>query len=151
MKPLNTYEDKYEYILQVTLDKNLISNEKVGILDLRSNLKVHNYDTNKMIIFCKLNLGGIQKIFFELSFKNNFLANLRNINYEAKNVEPYKNDTTVRFLNVWLFFRIKFEKISGSLKHFLTPKVLFRYSPGSIIRKEEQGFILNPIINTESQ
>ena len=42
------YNDKYEYILpEVTVDKNLLSN-KFGNLDLQSNLKFHNYDTNKL-------------------------------------------------------------------------------------------------------
>ena len=95
----DTYEDKYEYILpEITLDKNLISNEKVGILDLQSNLKVHNYDTNKMTNFFVNDLDWNSKnLFFNSGFKNNFLANLRNINYEAKNVEPYKNDPTSEF------------------------------------------------------
>ena len=42
------YNDKYEYILpEITLDKNLFSKEKLGTLDLQTNLKFHNYDTNK--------------------------------------------------------------------------------------------------------
>ena len=46
------YDDKYEYILpEITLDKNLLNNEKIGILDLSSNYKVHNYDTNKLTNF----------------------------------------------------------------------------------------------------
>ena len=41
------YNDKYEYILpEVILDKNLFSN-KYGNADFTSNLKVHNFDTNK--------------------------------------------------------------------------------------------------------
>ena len=49
------YDDKYEYILpEITFDKNLFNNEKIGILDLSSNYKVHNYDTNKLNKFsCK--------------------------------------------------------------------------------------------------
>ena len=42
------YDDKYEYILpNVTLDKNLFSNNKIGVMDIQSNLQVRNYDTNK--------------------------------------------------------------------------------------------------------
>ena len=41
------YNDKYEYILpEIILDKNLFSN-KYGDADFTSNLKVHNFDTNK--------------------------------------------------------------------------------------------------------
>ena len=42
------YNDKYEYILpEITIDKNIFGSEKFGNLNLQSNLKVHNYDTNK--------------------------------------------------------------------------------------------------------
>ena len=46
------YNDKYEYIFpEITLDKNLFSNSSFGNLDLQSNLKMHNYDTNKLTTF----------------------------------------------------------------------------------------------------
>ena len=46
-----SYEDKYEYIApEITLNKNLFANEVLGSLDLQTNLKVHNYDTNKLTI-----------------------------------------------------------------------------------------------------
>ena len=42
------YNDKYEYIFpEITLDRNLISDNRFGNLDLQSNYKVHNYDTDK--------------------------------------------------------------------------------------------------------
>ena len=48
------FNDKYEYILpEITLDKNIFSNEKLGSLDLQSNFKVHNYDTNKLTKFSR--------------------------------------------------------------------------------------------------
>ena len=143
----DTYEDKYEYILpEITLDKNLISNEKLGFLDLQSNLKVHNYDTNKLTNFFVNDLNWNSKnIFLKSGFKNNFLANFRNINYEAKNVEPYKNDPTSEFFGAIGFLsKLNLEKKNGSSKHFFSPKLLFRYSPGTM-RKEEEGFILDPI------
>ena len=47
------YNDKYEYILpEITYDKNLVSNEILGNLDLQSNFKTHIYDTNKLTNFC---------------------------------------------------------------------------------------------------
>ena len=42
------YNDKYEYILpEISLEKVSLVMKKLGILDLQSNIKVHNYDTNK--------------------------------------------------------------------------------------------------------
>ena len=34
----------------ITFDKNLISNEKIGSLDIQTNYKVRKYDTNKLQI-----------------------------------------------------------------------------------------------------
>ena len=46
------YEDKYEYIFpEITIDKNLLNHEKLGSLDLQTNFKAHNYDTNKFTNF----------------------------------------------------------------------------------------------------
>ena len=142
----DTYEDKYEYILpEITLDKNLISNERLGFLDLQSNLKVHNYDTNKLTNFLVNDLDWNSKnIFSKYGLKNNFLVNFRNINYEAKNVKPYKDDTTSEVFGAIGFnSELNLEKKSRSSKHILSPKFLFRYSPGTM-RKEVRGFRLNP-------
>ena len=46
------YNDKYEYILpELTFDKNLFNDTRYGIMDLQSNFKIHNYDTNKTTKF----------------------------------------------------------------------------------------------------
>ena len=48
----DSYNDKYEYILpDITINKNLISDSSLGLLDLQTNFKVHNYDTNKLSKF----------------------------------------------------------------------------------------------------
>ena len=53
---------------KITLDKNLISNEKLGVL--QSNLKVHNYDTNKLTNFFVNDLNWNSKnIFLNLASK----------------------------------------------------------------------------------
>ena len=45
----DTYEDKYEYIIpEIIFDKNLLNSEKFGNLELQTNLKIRNYDTNKL-------------------------------------------------------------------------------------------------------
>ena len=48
----DNYEDKYEYILpDLTLNKNLVSNNILGNLDLETNFQVRKYDTNKFTNF----------------------------------------------------------------------------------------------------
>ena len=142
-----TYNDKYEYIFpEITLDKNLFSDEKKGNLDLQTNLKVHNYDTNKLTNFLVNDLTWTSRnLFFDTGLKGKFLGNFKNINYEAKNVEPFKEDTTNEFYGALGFLsELNLKKIQGNSLQYLKPKMLFRYSPGSM-RKEDSGARLDPI------
>ena len=67
------YNDKYEYILPELTDKNLFSGEKIGNLDLQTNLKVHNYDTTKLTNFIVNDLNwSSREIFSEIGIKVNF-------------------------------------------------------------------------------
>ena len=70
----DSYNDKYEYILpELTIDKNLFSGEKLGNLDLQTNFKVHNYDTNKLTNFVVNDFNWSSKeIFSEIGIKSNF-------------------------------------------------------------------------------
>ena len=142
----STYEDKHEYILpELTLNKNLYSDENLGNFDLVSNLKVHSYDTNKSSTFFVNDINWTSKSIFSTNFiKSKFKANLKNINYETKNIEVFKTKTTNELFGaLGLLSEINFEKNLGSSRHLLTPKFLLRYAPGSM-RKEENNSRLNP-------
>ncbi len=140
------YEDKYEYIApEITLDKNIFTNETMGSLNLQTNLKVHNYDTNKLTNFNVNDLNWSSKDFLhKTGFKSKFLSNFKNINYESKNVDLYKDDPTSEIFGALGYkSQIKLEKNTGNSQHFLTPKFFARYAPGSM-RKEKSGSRLNP-------
>ena len=82
----DSYNDKYEYIFpELTIDKNLFSNEKINSIDFQTNFKVHNYDTNRLTSFFvnDFNLETNDRLIGNI-FNSKFLANIRNINYEAK-------------------------------------------------------------------
>ena len=143
----DSYEDKYEFIFpEITFDKNLFSNDDYGSLDLQTNIKVHNYDTNKLTNFMVNDLNwNFKEKNFRSGIKGKILGNFKNINYEAKNVDPYKEDFTSEFYGALGYFAsIDLQKIIGNESHILTPKLLLRYSPGSM-RKETDGYRLNPI------
>ena len=91
-----SYNDKYEYILpEITYDKNLFSNYKFGKLDLQSNFKVHNYDTNKLTSFNVNDLNwDIRDINFNNGLNGKIFSEIKNINYEAKNIDIYKDEPT---------------------------------------------------------
>ena len=141
------YNDKYEYILpEINIDKNIFSDEKLGVLDFQSNIKVHNYDTNKHTKFFTNDFNWGKKInFSKTGFNNEFLINLKNFNYETKNVEPFKDDFTTELYGALGFMsELNLFKEGKNSKHFLSPKFLFRYAPGNM-RNEDSGQRLTPV------
>ena len=141
-----SYEDKYEYILpEITLDKNLFNNDKFGNLDFQSNISTHLYNTNKLENFVVNNFDWSSKdIFLESGLNTKILGNLRNINYEVKNVDQYKEDTTSELFGaLGLFSKVILQKKQGNTEHLLTPKLFLRYAPGSM-RNEDDGSRLTP-------
>ena len=135
------YEDKYEYVLpEITLDKNLFYNENLGSLNVQTNYKVHNYDTNKLTNFLvnDFNFETNNKILNNI-FNTKILANIKNINYESKNVDLYKDDPTSElFGSLGFLSEINLQKFTDNSIHLLKPKMLLRYAPGSM-RKETSG------------
>ena len=129
----------------MTIDKNLLSDEKLGNLELQTNFKTHNYDTNKLTNFLVNDFNYRSNDNLLNSFiSTKILANVKNINYESKNVDIYKNDPTNEiFLDLWVLSEVNLEKLKDNSKHFLKPKFLMRFSPGSM-RKGSEGTRLNP-------
>ena len=141
------YNDKYEFILpEVTFDKNLINSETVGNIDLQSNFKFHNYDTNKSTNFLINDLNwNFREINFNNGLNSKFLGQFRNINYEVKNVDLYKDNLTNEFYGaLGILNEIDFTKKVNNSNHFLTPKILLRYAPGEM-RQETSGSRLDPL------
>ena len=141
-----SYEDKYEYILpEITIDKNLLNHDQFGNVDLQTNISTKLYDTNKLKNFIVNDFEWTSKdIFFDSGLNTKFLGNLRNINYEVKNVNEYKEDTTSELFGaLGIFSKLNLQKKQGNTDHLITPKLLFRYAPGSM-RNESSGSRLTP-------
>ena len=141
------YNDKYEYIFpDITFDKNLISNEKIGSLDIQTNYKVRKYDTNKFTNFLVNDfIWNYKEINYQSGLKGKILGHIKNINYETKNEEIYKKDTTSEILGaIGYLTELNLQKNIKDSNHYLTPKLLIRYAPG-IMRNESSGSRLNPI------
>ena len=100
-----SYNDKYEFILpELNLNKNLYS-EKLGSGSFNSNFKIHNYDTNKFENFLINDFEwSYDKTFFNLPYEGNFLTSLKNVNYEAKNVDKFKKKTTSELMGALRLF-----------------------------------------------
>ncbi len=141
------YNDKYEYILpEISFDKNLLTNSILGNLDLQTNLKIHNYDTNKTEKFLVNNFDfNFKDINFNSGLRGKLFGKIKNVNYDTKNVKNFKEDTTNEFFGAlgYLSQIDLFKKYSNGRIDTLSPKLLLRHAPGHM-RKQSSGSRLNP-------
>ena len=135
------YNDKYEYIFpEVTLNKNLYS-DRLGYGNLQTNLKVHNYDTNKTKKFLINNLDWSHD-HTNSYFDGTILTSLKNVNYEVKNEKIFKPDTTNELFGALGYLAsIDLYKEKNGIRHLLKPKALIKYSPNHM-RKDSDDFNL---------
>ena len=142
------YNDKYEFILpEITYDNILFSNNKYGNMDLQSNFKVHNYDTNKTTKFLINDFDwDIKDINFSSGFKGKLFSSFKNVNYETKNEPIYKEEKTSEFFSAFGYLTELdlFKRSDNQSYQKITPKFLLRYAPGSMSRKEDLGARLSP-------
>ena len=119
---------------------------KFGNLDYQSNIEIHNYDTNKTNKFLVNDFNWNYKdLISSFGITNKLLGHVRNINYESKNEDLYKDDpTSEMFGAAGLLSSINLEKNINQSIHTLTPKVFLRYALGSM-RKETSGSRLEPL------
>ncbi len=143
------YNDKYEYIFpEISLDKNLFQNDFLGSLNLQSNLRVNNYDTNKTskLLINDFNWKYNDQL-FDSGLKGSLIGKFKNVNYETKNIESFKEDPTSELFGA-IGYLAEIDLIKKNLKNFseslFTPKILFRYSPGNM-RKQNDGTMLDTL------
>ena len=126
------YNDKYEYILpELNFNKNLYSNN-FGFGSFNTNLKISNYDTNKFEKFFTNDLDWtFDKNFGSLPYDGKFITKLKNVNYEAKNVDKLKRELTHEFFGAigYLASIDLIKQSTNNSSDLLTPKLLFKYSP----------------------
>ena len=130
--------DKYQYTLpNIIYDKNLFASNTYGILDLTSNLNVHNYDTNKYTKFLVNDLDWKFKTNnFKSGLKGNWVGTLKNVNYENKNTAEFKEEPSNELFGALGYLaKLDLFKKNNNDNFLLTPKILIRYAPG-MMRKE---------------
>ena len=134
------YNDKYEYILpELNFNKNLYS-DNLGFGNVNSNMKVSNYDTNKYEKYFINDFDWtIDKSIGNMPYDGKFIIKLKNVNYEAKNVDVLKDDLTHEIFGAagYLASLNLVKDSSNGNKHLLTPKLLLKYSPNHM--KKETG------------
>ena len=141
-----------EYLLPITIEKNLITNDKFGYLNLISSLKIRNYETNKRTDFFVNDLNWkSNKSINKFGAETYFEANIKGINYEAKNTSEYKNDNFNTELKSSIGYFAKLDLFKKDLKDnffkTLTPKFLLRYAPGNMRKIDSQRLTYDNLFN----
>ena len=126
---------RHEYLLPLTIEKNIMSSEKYGLVDLNTNIRMRNFETNKQTNFLVNNFNWKSiKWLNKFGFENHFEGLLKTVNYEANKTDEFKNDKTNGEINPALgyFAKMGFYKKDAINKFFytFTPKFLLRYAPG---------------------
>ena len=127
---------RHEYLFPLTVEKNIFSDEKYGIVDLESNLKIRNFDTNKQSKFFINNFNWVSnKWLNKLGFENHFKAQIKTVNYEAEKIKAHKDGANTELKSAVGYFTklalFKNDPVTNNLYTF-TPKLLLRYAPGQM-------------------
>ena len=126
---------KYEYLLpHAILEKNIIANNKFGILDFDTNVKISNYDVSSQTEFLVNNFNWKSpKWINKLGVENQIHGMFKNTNYNANDTEEFKNKKSnvegAAALGFLTELPLKKFNKNKSENYFLTPKILIRYSP----------------------
>ena len=140
--------EKYEYILpSASYSKNFIDTDSFGNIDFTSNFKIENTDTNKTKkILINDFTWNYKDLFFANGFKSKLFSEVKNVNYEAKNMENFKTEPTSEVFGALGYLsEIDFYKdINDQNRHLLTPKILLKYAPG-IMKQETEGGRINSL------
>ena len=136
---------KYEYLLPyLALDKNILTDEKYGLLDLNSKFRVRNYDVNKQTEFIVNDLKWkSHKNVNNFGVESQFQSLLKTVNYNANNTADYKNNNSVSELSgvIGYLSKLDFYKknLATKTNHSFSPKLLLRYAPGHMRDLESGG------------
>ena len=126
---------RHEYLLPLTLEKNIMTSERYGFLDIDSNLRLRNYETNKQTNFFVNDFKWkTNKWLNTMGFENYFEGMIKTVNYDAKNTSEFKNESTNSEAHpvIGYFTKLALYKEDFIKKKFysLTPRFLVRYAPG---------------------
>ena len=126
--------ERFEFIYpEASLEKNLLMDDNLGIIDLKSELLVKNYDVDKQIDVVSNEFNWISNSWVnKFGFENEFLGLIKNVSYDAKNAEFYKNDKSVSEFYGALGFKSElglFKFRDNNKLNIFKPKLLVKIAP----------------------
>ena len=138
--------DRYEYVLPNILYGKTFFTEKFGTVDFQSNAFYSNYNTNKHKTFLTNDVIWSPSSFItKKGFVNTLSGMIRNTNYEAKNTEEYKNESTVNELQGVLSYKasLPMKKNETNYSKIFAPNFMLRYAPGHTRDLSSKDVMLN--------
>ena len=152
----SAYEDlnkidrtKYEYVApNLVYERNLLSSEKIGIIDLYTNAIAKNFKVNQTTKFLVNDLGWKSKSFTNSAgIRTNFEGLLKIVTYEANNTDDFKNDEFNAESYGGLSYNASLPLIKKNTLEdrisFLTPKASLKFAPGHMRNIKEDNLRLN--------
>ena len=87
-----TGNERFEYIYpEASLEKNVLMSESLGIIDLKSELLVRNFEVDKQLDIISNEFNWVSNSWVnKFGFENEFLGLFKNVNYKAKNTKTLK-------------------------------------------------------------
>ena len=143
-----TGNERFEFIYpEASLEKNILISENLGIVDLKSELIVKNYDVDKQIDVVSNEFNWVSNSWVNsYGFENEFLGLLKNVNYKAKNEKYYKTEDSVSEFYGALGFKSElglFKFKDNNTLNIFKPKLLVKISPNDSRNISSHSSILN--------
>mgnify|MGYP001216585356 FL=1 len=143
-----TGNERFEFIYpEASLEKNILMSDSVGIIDLKSELLVKNYDVDKQIDVVSNEFNWVSNSWVnKLGFENEFLGLIKNVNYQAKNADNYKTENSVSEFYGALGFKSElglFKYKDNNKLNVFKPKLLVKISPNDSRNMSKDSSTLN--------
>ena len=129
---------RYEYVLpNLAFERNIFSDEKLGLVDIYSNAFIRNYKVNQFTKMFVNDFNWKSKQFSNVSgLKTNFEGLLKVVNYEADNADKYKIDGLTSEASSALAFNAELPLVKESKEKekvsLLIPKFSIRSAPNQM-------------------
>ena len=140
---------KYEYVLpNIVYERNLLSNDKIGIIDLYTSAIAKNYNVNQTTKFLVNNVGWKSRSFNNAAgIQTDLEGLLKVVTYEAENTDDYKNEEFNAETHGALAYNASLPMFKKNLEKnrisFFTPKASLRYAPGHMRDIDGDGLRLS--------
>ncbi len=143
-----TGNERFEFIYpEATLEKNVFMSDILGIVDLKSELLVKNYDVDKQIDVVSNEFNWVSNSWVnKFGFENEFLGLIKNVNYKAKNAKNYKTEDSVSEFYGALGFKSElglFKFKDNNKLNIFKPKLLVKISPNDSRNISSESTMLN--------